>query len=331
MTSEPFLSFAQNAEDVVLYRALRHIDNGRYLEIGANHATVDSISRAFYDRGWSGVTVEPVAELIAEHRSERPRDIQVEAVAGPPGVTTAVLHEVSDTGLSSTLDRIGDIHRSEGHDVHDLEVPSATVDQILAEAGFEGDLHFVVIDTEGTEAAVLEGFDLARWRPWVLVIEATEPNSTRQSHSEWESTVLAAGYEFCLFDGLSRFYVAAEHAEQLRARLSYPSCPMDHYVPHEVVRLRSELTQLNDTVIGLRAVRAELLAQIRHWRRAALDLWAEPPVVAEVSPVDGAELVHLRDLTADLIRDREAMRRTLSWRVTRPLRAVSSVVRRIPR
>ena len=92
----------------------------------------------------------------------------------------------------------------------------------------------MVIDVEGAEAQALSGLDLQRWRPWVLVVEATRPNSTEPSHEAWERYLTEAGYSFCLFDGLSRFYVAAEHREALEASLSYPACVFDHYIPRPV-------------------------------------------------------------------------------------------------
>ena len=74
MTQPPFDSFAQNGEDVVLWRALGHIANGRYVDVGANHPTNDSVTRAFYDRGWRGIAIEPdptYARLVPPRASGR--------------------------------------------------------------------------------------------------------------------------------------------------------------------------------------------------------------------------------------------------------------------
>ena len=57
--------------------------------------------------------------------------------------------------------------------------------------------------------------DFDRWRPWILVIEATKPNSQISNHLEWEDLVLAKGYLFAYSDGLNRFYLAKEHEELL--------------------------------------------------------------------------------------------------------------------
>ena len=77
MSDIPFVSYAQNAEDVVLWRALGHVKDGRYVDVGANHPHIDSVTNAFYERGWRGITIEPLADLVALHRRERPNDVQV--------------------------------------------------------------------------------------------------------------------------------------------------------------------------------------------------------------------------------------------------------------
>ena len=307
MTPPPFVSYAQNAEDVVLRRALGDLPTGHYLEIGANDPTEDSISRSFYDRGWSGITVEPMAQLVEAHRLERPRDTQVHAVAGRPGTERAILHEITGTGLSTTIDSLRDAHEKAGFSAADVEVRSLTVDQILESSNL-GELHFVVIDTEGSETDVLAGFDLRRWRPWVLVVESTAPNSTMKTHDDWEPELLARGYEFCLFDGLSRFYVALEKADLLRAALSYPACVLDNYVS---LRLTNALRE-----------REELLEQTMHWRMSALTRWAEAVshgVVMSRNAGQDAKLEQARKQVA-------LMQNSLSWRVTRPLRGVRRVI-----
>ncbi|WP_239078945.1 FkbM family methyltransferase [Cellulomonas marina] len=302
----PFVSFAQNREDVVLWRALRGVAEGRYVEVGANHPRTFSVTRGFYDRGWSGITVEPVPTLAALHRAERPRDTQVEAAvvdvpAGTPG-GTVTLHRIGDTGLSTLDDHIAEGHTSAGYAAEDLQVPARRLDEVLASAGWSpaDDLHFVVVDVEGAEGAVLRSVDLRTWRPWVLVVEATEPRTTAPTHGAWEPDLLAAGYRFCLFDGLSRFYVAEEHADRLGPLLSYPACPLDEYDTDLDLQRRATIDGLTEDLV--------------RWRSAALGRWADAVASASAPPPDG---------TADHLRgELEAMRRTVSWRVTAPLRAV---------
>ena len=71
-------SYAQNFEDVVLWRALREVENGAYLDIGAHDPVVDSVSKAFYDAGWRGVHVEPEPEAAEKLREARPDETVLE-------------------------------------------------------------------------------------------------------------------------------------------------------------------------------------------------------------------------------------------------------------
>jgi FkbM family methyltransferase len=305
----PFISYAQNREDVVLWRALGDVSAGRYVEVGANHPRIDSVTRAFYDRGWSGITVEPMHEFAEAHRTERPRDTMVEAVITDEDTETVVLHEIAATGLSSIVDSVGAQHRASGSQVIDRPVRALRLSDVVEHHATPGqDVHFMLVDTEGSEPQVLASIDLHKFRPWVLVIESTAPNSTLQTHNAWEPAVLAAGYRFCLFDGLSRFYVAEEHAQTLEALLAYPACVHDTFVE----------ANLEARAYAVWEGRQDLISEVRRWRAEALRLWA-------VTGGEGSSSVQ-RELAAAR-RELVAVRSTVSWRVTRPIRFIRRLAR----
>ena len=77
-----FVSHAQNREDVLLWRALNDVEQGRYIDLGAAEPVTDSVTYAFYQRGWSGINVEPVRTLFDQLQAERPRDINLNIGAG---------------------------------------------------------------------------------------------------------------------------------------------------------------------------------------------------------------------------------------------------------
>ena len=70
-----FVSYAQNFEDVMLWRALKHVEFGFYVDVGANDPEVDSVTKLFYDNGWRGVNVEPVTQWYEKLHRERSRDV----------------------------------------------------------------------------------------------------------------------------------------------------------------------------------------------------------------------------------------------------------------
>ncbi|RDH40967.1 MAG: hypothetical protein CFE62_000985 [Candidatus Aquirickettsiella gammari] len=68
------LPYAQNLEEVVLWRALQHVKKGFYIDVGAYSPDEDSVTKLFYDKGWSGANIEPNPEYHAELVRKRPRD-----------------------------------------------------------------------------------------------------------------------------------------------------------------------------------------------------------------------------------------------------------------
>jgi FkbM family methyltransferase len=215
-----FLSYAQNFEDVMLWRALGHVSNGLYVDVGAQHPRIDSVSRAFYERGWRGVHVEPVPAFAQLLREDRPDETVLQVALGErEGVLE--LNVFADTGLSTAIPGYAERHQAErGYAVERIQTPVLTLKAALERLDGK-DVHWLKIDVEGFEEQVLRGWDSARLRPWILVVEATVPNSTETDHDKWEHLVTAAGYRYVYFDGLNRFYIADEHPE-LAAAFSAP-------------------------------------------------------------------------------------------------------------
>ena len=106
----------------------------------------------------------------------------------------------------------------------------------------------MIIDVEGAEEAVLRSIDLSRRRPWVIVAEATEPQSTTPAHQGWEPLLTAADYRFTQFDGFSpsRFYVAAEKWDELHEALERPASPQDDFVHYRRIELDEEIAALTE-------------------------------------------------------------------------------------
>ena len=188
------------------------------------------MTRQFYAAGWRGLNLEPVPAYYGAMALSRTEDINLQVAAGAaPGTLT--FHIVRDTGLSTLRDDIAATHLGHGHQVDDLQVSVVPLDTLIEAHLADQEIHFLKVDVEGAEAAVLAGIDLVRHRPWVLVIEATLPQTTEPTHDGWEPSLLERGYVFCMFDGLSRWYVAQEHHATLGPALSYPACVLDEYLP----------------------------------------------------------------------------------------------------
>jgi hypothetical protein len=307
-----FDSYSDNEEDVVLWRALRSYDPGRYVEINHLHSSGNvpasgredtSPTRALYERGWSGLLVTSDVELSARRKASRPRDVTVVGKASPRD-EPANPEETADWRVSALL---GDL----GWDATDL--------------------HAMIVEIESDATAALEGAALARWRPWIVVVGASTRADPRY-RAGLVSLMSRDGYDHTMFDGQSFWFVAKEHAQALADKLSYPARPFDGHTSRAQRTLNARIVELEASVAGLSD-------DVAAWRSKAVSAWAaercaladkddaaarfsaQVEAVTEAARAQLEEISRLRGELADL-------RSSTSWQVTAPLRRATSVLKR---
>jgi len=237
-----FTSYAQNFEDVMLNRALKGVEKGCYIDVGANDPFFWSVTRAFYERGWRGVNIEPVLQHFNRLKEARSEDINIQAVAATYSDKVG-FYEVIDTGLSTMDQQIAKSHAAQGYEVRYHQVPAIPVSSICDEHGID-EIHFMNIDVEGAEEAVLRGIDFKRHRPWIILVEAISPVAAEPNYQGWEPLLIEGGYRFVYFDGLNRFYVANERAD-LAKFFTVPPNVFDQFTLPEDPSVRKELERLH--------------------------------------------------------------------------------------
>lgn len=256
-----FLSFAQNFEDVLLWRALGDIERGTYIDIGAQDPVHDSVSMAFYERGWRGIHVEPTPHYAAQLRAARPDERVIEAA-----VTDAdgpiQFFEIVDTGLSTGVATIAEKHSEAGYPSSKLTVPCVRLDRLL---DLEPEFHWMKIDVEGMEEDVLRSWGESKARPWILVIESTYPMTQTPSQASWLGEVTKRGYREVHFDGLSRFFVHQSQSNRGSAFAVPPNVFDDFVVAHGQFcarAIRTELEEARDQARDQEAANSELRTKL---------------------------------------------------------------------
>jgi FkbM family methyltransferase len=270
----------------MLWRALKHVRNGYYVDIGAQHPLIDSVSRGFYEQGWRGVHIEPVPYYADLLRKDRPDETVLQvAISDVEG--TLALNVIADTGLSTAVSAYAEQHQRErGVQSAEVAVPTLTLASAFGKDPAR-DCHWLKIDVEGLEEQVLKGWDPETFRPWIMVVEATLPNRADVDYERWDPLLRRAEYEFVYFDGLNRFYVAKEHL-QLAASFGTPPNIFD-----DAVLGRFGGSWLTRSIVAAHAERETALL---------------------------AEVAQARAETETLQQKIQQMVNSRSWRVTAPLR-----------
>lgn len=343
------ISFAQNFEDVMLWRALRDVSHGFYVDVGANDPVIDSVTRWFYTQGWHGINIEPVPHWHQLLQSDRPLDINLQmAVSTTTGRLT--LYDVPETGLSTLNPDVAKLHELGGSEVRPITVPATPLDSVLAQYAGDRDIHFLKIDVEGAERDVLQSMDLKRFRPWIILVEATAPRIPEPNHHLWEELLTNCGYQFAYFDGLNRFYVADEHFDLAQA-LKVPPNTFDNFMRYAEWQARTALQTLTQQADELRQQWSQSQSQIEHLQVENARLCQERVQIldqhgkldqdyhllldqhGELDQACRFQQVAHRNLENELkARQRQLgdMEQSVSWRITEPLRVVRRKLRRSP-
>jgi FkbM family methyltransferase len=222
----PAVSYAQNREDVLLRRVFGDAPGGCYVDVGAGHPIVDSVTKAFSRRGWSGVNLEANLALCHQLEADRPNDLSLPvAVSNRHGIAVFRQGDDSCWGLSTLDAATADKAGERGYQLRATMVATVLLSDVLEAAGIDR-YEFLKIDVEGHEREVLEGAALDRIPARVVVVEAVQPNSSIRTDHQWRHLLTEAGYVEAHFDGINCYFVQDSDVVA-RRQLSVPANVLD--------------------------------------------------------------------------------------------------------
>ena len=223
-----FCSYAQNFEDVILARVLAGA-TGFYIDAGANDPVFHSVTKHFYDKGWSGVNIEPHRGFYRRLCAGRPRDVNLNVALSDSEAVATFHEEPSGKGISSLTEVFADWNV--GLDVEDRPVEVTTLARVC-ERHADRQIDFLKVDVEGVERPACQGGDWAKYRPRIVLIEAPWADF----FEDWDSWFRDRDYLFAYFDGINRFYVRSEDRD-LVPTLAVPYNSLDQAISYQHLRL----------------------------------------------------------------------------------------------
>lgn len=172
---------SQFGEDIMIWDLLDGQLDGFFIEVGAFDGYSCAVTYVLESVGWKGLLVEAIPERFEQCKSRRKNSRVVHAALGKrgsSGTTTFQIVEDQFGGMLSyhtTTEQHLRMLNNDKRARKSVTVPLTTMDELLKD--HKGRIDVAVIDVEGGELDLLDGFDLVKHRPRVMLIEDNDPSS----------------------------------------------------------------------------------------------------------------------------------------------------------
>jgi FkbM family methyltransferase len=170
--------YSQFDEELIIRDFFQDRRNGFFVDVGAWHARQSSTTYYLEKHlGWSGIAIDAQRTLAAEWARFRPRSLFFAYIVTDHSGGMETLY------LSGSVSSVEPTHRAELAEVGLLEehakstpartvqVETITLNDLLDREGVE-EIDFLSMDIEQSEPKALAGFDIKRFKPELVCIEA---------------------------------------------------------------------------------------------------------------------------------------------------------------
>jgi FkbM family methyltransferase len=161
---------SQNGEEWLIRDFFQDRREGFFVDVGANHYR--TFNNTYYlerTLGWSGIAIEPQSTFAAEYGRHRPRTRFRSFFVSDVSDEQAKLYVLENRPLVSSGAK--SFTTRAGSDVKAITVPTVTLNDLLTAERVER-FDFLNMDIELWEPKALAGFDISRFQPSLVCIEA---------------------------------------------------------------------------------------------------------------------------------------------------------------
>lgn len=161
----------QEGENIILERIFVKKKRGLYVDVGAHHPIRFSNTYNLYQRGWSGINIEPNQNVIKAFKLMRSRDVNL-AIAISSFKNHCIYYKFNEAALNTTSLKIVKLREKQGFKcIKKINVPTKTLNQIFSKYCKRSSIDLLKIDVEGKELDVLKSNNWKKFIPKVIICE----------------------------------------------------------------------------------------------------------------------------------------------------------------
>jgi FkbM family methyltransferase len=193
--------YSQDDEETLIRAFFQDRRSGFFLDVGSGdpirHSTTYYLEKHL---GWTGIAVDAVAEYAEAYARERPATRFFSYFVGDKSDTTHDFFVSEDHNFSSATgsDPRGGIYQKR-------KVTTIALNDLLRREKVDH-FEFLSMDIEGSEPIALAGLDVARFRPELVCVELSSPESGRTIAEYFALRGCREVSAYRAIDGINRYY-----------------------------------------------------------------------------------------------------------------------------
>jgi FkbM family methyltransferase len=201
-------TFSQQGEDLILERIIQNIlgwdlnERRFYVDIGAYHPIMNSVTYTLYKRKWRGIVFDPYKQSKTLFEKYRPEDIFINNVVGETDNIEVDFYfsKKRDFSMQSTKYP----KKEKNYEIQKLKQVNITNE---LERNSVTNFDIINIDVEGAEYEILKTIDFNKYRPSVVIVEIKSENINEALSSDTIKLLFNEGYTLHAVAVLSYFFV----------------------------------------------------------------------------------------------------------------------------
>ena len=211
---KPRLAYSHWGVDLIITKLLNSKNKGIYIDVGCHHPFLNNHSYLLYKSGWVGINIDIDYNSIDMFNFFRKSDVNIQ---------TAVTDHKGEVDLFFYHNRAAKntISKEFGSDAKEQKkINSDTLNNIIENSKFKNSkIDFVSIDVEGNEMNVLNGFDLKKYKPKLILLEFILPNKKEFYEKDINEITNSEVYKFLIKNEYK--LINWNHDDLLFMRLDY--------------------------------------------------------------------------------------------------------------
>ena len=190
---KPRLAYSHWGIDLIIIKLLNSKNKGIYIDVGCHHPFLNNHSYLLYKSGWEGINIDIDYNSIDMFNFFRKSDVNIQ---------TAVTDHKGEVDLFFYHNRAAKntISKEFGSDAKEQKkINSDTLNNIIENSKFKNSkIDFVSIDVEGNEINVLNGFNLKKYKPKLILLEFILPNKKEFYEKDINEITNSEVYKFLI-------------------------------------------------------------------------------------------------------------------------------------